>query len=469
MENTENMENVENREEDDELESIRRKFYEENPNLMKLTWEGAEAASVKEESVQYNDITYDDDDFVSVAGDDGPMEKTKKGNLKETFQCNYCDDLIINSRETMRSHVKGRRHRDRVAETMEDHRNGLIFELPEKEITLIKNEERLRKKVPLRLQLKIQGLPDAFVGLEFIEEYLPLSTDEVEPYYECFLCPSQSEANGMAAHIASAKHIENYLHARFPKDLTVLDMSRSELIKLAHQHNQRDRLHLIKIYESDILFHWQPGKSPWSHEQGGDGMAPMNSREMVNKGSKCTDPLWTKLHQNRSEVRARISSIRVPSGEYLGKTESNHQTLKAIQFMDELTSELSAFKLANGNYDQDELDEEFATIRVMNTTLKIKLLRRAGTSTRSDWRRETPTPVTLSSRRPRTPSPRTSDRHRLQSASRYPRSPSPKWSPSRYPRSSGFNFTNILLTDFWYECFSQFLLVWDAICFRLKN
>jgi hypothetical protein len=169
-------------------------------------------------------------------------------------------------------------------------------------------------------------------------------------------------------------------------------------------------------------------------------MAPMNSREMVGKGSECTDPLWTKLHQNRSEVRARISSIRVPSGEYLGKTESNLQTLKAIQFMDELTSELSAFRLANGNYDQDELDEEFATICIMNATLKIKLLRRPGTSTKLDWRRETPTPVTSSSRRPRT-SPRTSDRYRLQSASRYP--PSPKRSPSRYPRSSGINFTNI--------------------------
>ncbi len=40
----------------------------------------------------------------------------------------------------MISHVKGRAHKDRVAETKDDYRNGLIPELPESEITQIKNE-----------------------------------------------------------------------------------------------------------------------------------------------------------------------------------------------------------------------------------------------------------------------------------------------------------------------------------------
>ena len=40
----------------------------------------------------------------------------------------------------MHSHVKGRPHKERVAETKADYRNGLISELPDSEITLIKNE-----------------------------------------------------------------------------------------------------------------------------------------------------------------------------------------------------------------------------------------------------------------------------------------------------------------------------------------
>ena len=40
----------------------------------------------------------------------------------------------------MRSHVKGRPHKERVAETKDEFRNGLIDEIPESEITLIKNE-----------------------------------------------------------------------------------------------------------------------------------------------------------------------------------------------------------------------------------------------------------------------------------------------------------------------------------------
>jgi hypothetical protein len=37
-----------------------------------------------------------------------PPEKTKTGNLRETFRCNYCDDLIFNSRSSMLTHrVKG--------------------------------------------------------------------------------------------------------------------------------------------------------------------------------------------------------------------------------------------------------------------------------------------------------------------------------------------------------------------------
>ena len=42
----------------------------------------------------------------------------------------------------------------------------------------------LRKKVPVRLQLKLKNLSGHPVGLEFIDEFLPTIEDQVEPYYE---------------------------------------------------------------------------------------------------------------------------------------------------------------------------------------------------------------------------------------------------------------------------------------------
>ena len=80
-------------------------------------------------------------------------------------------------------------------------------------------------------------------------------TFDINTVLQCFLCPSQGEANGMATHITrfeynflllflsfnyllrfgtfqsffnpSAKHIKNYLHARFPNDRKLLDMQRA--------------------------------------------------------------------------------------------------------------------------------------------------------------------------------------------------------------------------------------------------
>jgi hypothetical protein len=42
----------------------------------------------------------------------------------------------------------------------------------------------MRRKVPVRLQLKLKNVADPVVGLEFINEFLPITSDEVEPYYE---------------------------------------------------------------------------------------------------------------------------------------------------------------------------------------------------------------------------------------------------------------------------------------------
>ena len=48
---------------------------------------------------------------------------------------------------------------------------------------------------------------------------------------------------------------------------------------------------------------------------------------------QCTDPLWSQMFQNRSNIREMISSVRVPSGEYLGDTGSDRKALQVIQVL----------------------------------------------------------------------------------------------------------------------------------------
>ena len=59
-----------------------------------------------------------------------------------------------------------------------------IEALPEYEVAQVPNGSPTRSKVPLRLHVKLMTAATPIVGLEFVDEFLPESSDDVEPYYE---------------------------------------------------------------------------------------------------------------------------------------------------------------------------------------------------------------------------------------------------------------------------------------------
>ena len=67
---------------------------------------------------------------------------------------------------------------------------------------------------------------DPIIGLRYISETIPCSSNEMEPYYECYLCGTQGEANGMFNHLIGRGHREKVLQNAFPNDQTYFDMPR---------------------------------------------------------------------------------------------------------------------------------------------------------------------------------------------------------------------------------------------------
>ena len=59
-----------------------------------------------------------------------------------------------------------------------------IEALPEYEVAQVPNGSPTRSKVPLRLHVKLMTAATPIVGLEFVDEFLPESSEDVEPYYE---------------------------------------------------------------------------------------------------------------------------------------------------------------------------------------------------------------------------------------------------------------------------------------------
>ena len=79
---------------------------------------------------------------------------------------------------------RGQNHRSRVMDLNSDLVLGYIKALPEYEVAQVPNDAPTRGKVPLRLQVKLMTAATPIVGLEFVDEFLPESSDDVEPYYE---------------------------------------------------------------------------------------------------------------------------------------------------------------------------------------------------------------------------------------------------------------------------------------------
>ena len=153
------------------------------------------------------------------------------------------------------------------------------------------------KKVPISLGEKLRESSDPIVGLKYIAETIPCSSNEMEPYYECYLCGTQGEANGMFNHLTGRNHREKVLQKAFPNDKRYFDMPRDMLNREVKRLAEMDTSDQINTAHSDELFPWPAGKAPWSVEKGGSGFVPTainyrkeTRRRMVLEGLDPFDP-----------------------------------------------------------------------------------------------------------------------------------------------------------------------------------
>ena len=172
------------------------------------------------------------------------------------------------------------------------------------------------KKVPISLGEKLRESSDPIVGLKFIAETIPCSSNEMEPYYECYLCGTQGEANGMFNHLTGRGHRERVLQKAFPNDRAYFDMPRDKLMREVKRLSQMDNVDQINTAHSDELYPWPAGKAPWSVEKGGSGFVPTaisnrkeTRRRMVLEGLDPFDP------QNLGVPNlANPTSVNLPAG-----------------------------------------------------------------------------------------------------------------------------------------------------------
>jgi len=222
---------------------------------------------------------------------------------KKTLYCQIC--LVeLNSEDSMFSHNMGSKHRKKLLELK---CKGLEAEQP---IFPIQNPLPTRKKVPTFLMNKIREFSAPVVGLDYIKEFVPVSNREMEPHYECSLCDSQGQANGMFCHIVGQKHRRNFLDSFQGHAVDSNKLSPAQLSELVMMYDEKENTsgRIATIY-SDTSYPWPQGKEPWNVENGGIGIAPDDARrieELQNQLTiKCKEK--TALEADITKYKKRIS------------------------------------------------------------------------------------------------------------------------------------------------------------------
>jgi len=258
----------------------------------------------------------------------GNVEKQRKGD-KKTFYCEMC--LVeLSSLDTMKSHVSGAKHmkKQMALENERDQkvRSGMMTEEEARMSTPIvrpiPNPESTKKKIPIRLHEKIRETRDPVVGLRFICEYIPVSDAEMEPHYECGLCGSQGQSNGMFSHLMGHKHRQMFLDKMSNNHNSNYNhgTSQADLLRAAKRmsENNEKLSDLIKTIRSDEDYPWPPSKAPWAVEKGGTGIPPSGARENFAKNKFKPTPTPTPSSPREAEPSGEVklpglSSLRTPS------------------------------------------------------------------------------------------------------------------------------------------------------------
>merc|ERR1719427_893801 len=232
----------------------------------------------------------------------GQVEKQRKGE-KKTFYCEMCM-VELSSLDTMKSHVSGVKHMKKelsLCNEREDKvRRGWITQeeamMTQPRVKPVPKPESIKKKVPIRLHEKIRETMDAVVGLQYITEIIAVSDPEMEPHYQCSMCGSMGQSNGMFSHLMGHKHRQSFAEKVSADDrrlrLSLNNLSQAELLRFAKKNSQNNCIlsDLIKTIRSDEKYPWPPGKAPWTVERGGTGIPPDGAMDNFGKRSQGIQP-----------------------------------------------------------------------------------------------------------------------------------------------------------------------------------
>jgi len=219
-----------------------------------------------------------------------------QGNIakKGERQSYYCDLCLVelNSDDTMKAHKDGQKHlKKRKAYENQAIEEGKLIDETACYIRPIAPQKLAPKKIPIRLREKLRETKEAVVGLEFVTEVISYSDIEMEPHYECRLCPNQGQANHMFNHLLGRGHREKYFENKY--DIQPENTGPYQIQKMAESEQENEKTELITTIYSDELYPWLSGKAPWSLEQGGTGIPPTNARtgDGVSLKSEIEDPV----------------------------------------------------------------------------------------------------------------------------------------------------------------------------------
>jgi hypothetical protein len=283
------------------------------------------------------------------------LREINNGVINKVFRCTLCH-VVLDSLEKKKAHVGGSRH---VAEVkaMQRRKNAIRklianpkpkpkpaaqkpaesirAPVPKPPPAKQKSVESIRAPVPKpppakqksveRLSARIESVGDAVVGIEFIDEFLPFSVDDMEPFYKCRICQSEGEGKAMLNHLIGHDHRLNFFFAKAGKLYT-----EAECARMAEFYCEKDTRFRVKTYVGDDTYPWPKGPKERSASAGGprdvsekykSSLAERLLVEDTYSRSKEKRPSSTITGQSDSSRNTNERSMRVGS-----KTHSNDKT-----------------------------------------------------------------------------------------------------------------------------------------------
>jgi len=217
--------------------------------------------------------------FVLPSSLGAPGNKSSKSGKKK-YLCNLCK-CELTSDGAKNSHIIGVKHKKNVSihkQKASDQGQGYKGRGPEGGVAS-------KKKIPVRLYRKIEESNKPVIGLDFITEYIAVYNQEMEPYYECSLCPGfKGIGNNMFSHLTGIQHRQAFIEHENPDDPDFVGWTQKECHTYALDHMENDLVEeKIHTIENDEEYPWAKGFEPWALENEGADVAPPTAKENLGK------------------------------------------------------------------------------------------------------------------------------------------------------------------------------------------